>query len=338
MYPCQVQTYAMLYDLHSHTTASDGRLTPEALVKRALDYRVQVLAITDHDTTSALAPAREFINKNQLPLHLINGIEISTVWENKDIHVVGLNLDLNSSALQTLIQAQAERRDIRSRLMAERLEKHRIHGALEGVTELAAGAPITRSHFAQWLVAQGHAKTLQAVFKQFLTKGNPGYVPPQWCSIKEAVDVIHQAKGQAVLAHPGRYKLTAKWLKRLLQTFVDAGGDAMEVAQPQQALHERRLLADYAIQYGLLCSQGSDFHYSTPWLELGRHLYLPKGCQAVWEEWGLTPLPHSDDQHLNDQRLDKQQVNNEYLDNQCPDEKHKCQNANTLFSHPKEDV
>ncbi len=323
----------MLYDLHSHTTASDGRLTPEALVQRALDNRVQVLAITDHDSISALRPAQEFINKNQLPLHLINGIEISTLWENKDIHVVGLNLDLNSSALKNLIQAQAERRDIRSRLIAERLEKHRIYGALEGVTELAAGVPITRSHFAQWLVAQGHAKNLQAVFKKYLTKGNPGYVPPQWCSIKEAVDVIHQANGQAVLAHPGRYKLTAKWLKRLLQAFVEAGGDAMEVAQPQQAQHERRLLADYAIQYGLLCSQGSDFHYPTPWLELGRNLYLPKGCQAVWEKWGLTPFTQPEDKLIENSCKDEQ-----HLGSPCANQGIKINHSDTLFSPPKEDL
>lgn len=288
----------MLYDLHSHTTASDGRLSAEALIQRAVEFRVQVLAITDHDTIESLAPAQDYIEKHQVPLHLIKGIEISTVWENKDIHIVGLNIDPESSALQELIQAQKERRNTRSRLIAERLEKNRIYGALEGVMALAGEAPITRAHFAQWLVTEGHAKTMQAVFKKFLTKGNPGYVPPQWCSIQDAVNVIHQAGGQAVLAHPGRYNLTAKWLKRLLQTFVDAGGDAMEVAQPQQSHSQRRLLADYAIQYHLRCSQGSDFHYPTPWLELGRHLYLPKGCQEVWEDWGLTPIEQVQDDNV----------------------------------------
>ncbi len=281
----------MLFDLHSHTTASDGRLTPEELVQRAISYRVNVLAITDHDTVAGLSLAKEEIARHSLPLHLINGIEISTVWENKDIHIVGLNIDPDADALTQLVFEQSERRKVRAQIIAERLEKNNIENCLEGVKALAGDAPITRSHFAQWLVNQGHAKNLQSVFKKFLTRGNPGYVPPNWCSIKEAVEVIHQSGGQAVLAHPGRYNLTAKWLKRLLQAFVDAGGDGMEIAQPQQSQSERRLLGDYAIQYQLLGSQGSDFHFPSPWLELGRNLYLPKGCDAIWDTW---PLPQLD--------------------------------------------
>lgn len=277
----------MLFDLHTHTTASDGRFTPEMLVKRALEYRVDVLAITDHDTVAGLAPARLLIEKETLPLRLINGIELSTVWENKDIHVVGLNINPGSTALTTLIKAQAIRRDERAILMAIRLEKQGLIGALEGAKILAGGAPLTRSHFARWMVETGHVKNLQTVFKNYLTRGNPGYVPPNWCSIQDAVDTIHQAGGQAVLAHPGRYQLTAKWLKRLLQAFVDAGGDGMEVAQPQQPHNERRLLGDYAIQYGLAGSQGSDFHYPSSWLELGRNLYLPKDCLEIWASWDL---------------------------------------------------
>ncbi len=136
------------------------------------------------------------------------------------------------------------------------------------------------------LVDNGYAKTMQMVFKKYLTRNNPGYVPPNWCSMKDAVDAIHAAGGMAVLAHPGRYKLTAKWIKRLLAAFVEAGGDAMEVAQPQQAQQERRNLADYAIQYKLLASQGSDFHYPSPWMELGRNLWLPAGVEPVWKDWG----------------------------------------------------
>ena len=125
---------------------------------------------------------------------------------------------------------------------------------------------------------------MQQVFKKYLTRNNPGYVPPNWCSINEAVDAIHQAGGVAVLAHPGRYNLTAKWLKRLIGAFADAGGNAMEVALPQQGQQERRNLADYAIQYNLLASQGSDFHYPSPWTELGRNLWLPSGVEPVWKD------------------------------------------------------
>ncbi|MDN3679910.1 PHP domain-containing protein [Vibrio tapetis subsp. quintayensis] len=280
----------MRIDLHSHTTASDGRFTPTHLIDRALDFDLEVLAITDHDTTDGLAEAHAYIKENELPIQLIDGIEISTLWQNKDIHIVGLNIDVNCPALLELIEQQKQRRTERSELMAQRLEKVTREGVLEEVRAIAGDASVTRAHFAKWLVDNGYAKNMQQVFKKYLTRNNPGYVPPFWCSMSEAVDAIHQAGGLAVLAHPGRYGLTAKWVKRLLTSFSEAGGDGMEVAQPQQAQQERRTLADYAIQYKLLASQGSDFHYRSPWMELGRNLWLPSGVEPVWKDWGLTPI------------------------------------------------
>lgn len=274
-------------DLHSHTIASDGRFTPTDVVDRALEFSVDVLAITDHDTTAGLAEARQHIEMNDLPIRLISGIEISTLWQNKDIHIVGLNIDVDDPQLCRLITEQKQRRIERAQLMASRLEKVTCEGVLDEVKVIAGDAYITRAHFAKWLVDNGYAKSMQQVFKKFLTRNNPGYVPPMWCSMEQAVGTIHAAGGQAVLAHPGRYDLTAKWLKRLLSAFCEAGGDAMEVAQPQQGPNERRNLADYAIQYNLLASQGSDFHYPSPWMELGRNLWLPSGVEPVWKDWGI---------------------------------------------------
>ncbi|MCS0446953.1 RNase RNM [Vibrio diabolicus] len=279
----------MRIDLHSHTTASDGRLEPKDLVERALSFDIEVLAITDHDTVDGLALAKQHVQDNNLPIKIINGIEISTVWQNKDIHIVGLNIDPENEQLSALIKQQKQHRITRSELIAERLQKATREGVLEEVRQIAGDAPVTRAHFAKWLVDNGYAKTMQMVFKKYLTRNNPGYVPPNWCSMKDAVDAIHAAGGLAVLAHPGRYKLTAKWIKRLLAAFVEANGDAMEVAQPQQAQQERRNLADYAIQYKLLASQGSDFHYPSPWMELGRNLWLPAGVEPVWKDWGIDP-------------------------------------------------
>ncbi|MCZ0760000.1 RNase RNM [Vibrio diabolicus] len=279
----------MRIDLHSHTTASDGRLEPKDLVERALSFDIEVLAITDHDTVDGLALAKQHVQDNNLPIKIINGIEISTVWQNKDIHIVGLNIAPENEQLSALIEQQKQHRITRSELIAERLQKATREGVLEEVRQIAGDAPVTRAHFAKWLVDNGYAKTMQMVFKKYLTRNNPGYVPPNWCSMKDAVDAIHAAGGLAVLAHPGRYKLTAKWIKRLLAAFVEANGDAMEVAQPQQAQQERRNLADYAIQYKLLASQGSDFHYPSPWMELGRNLWLPAGVEPVWKDWGIDP-------------------------------------------------
>ncbi|MCG9665049.1 PHP domain-containing protein [Vibrio mediterranei] len=277
----------MKIDLHSHTTASDGRLSVAELLDRAIGFDVKVLAITDHDTLDAIPEALELIEQQSLPIELVNGIEISTVWQNKDIHIVGLGVSLDSPELLALIEAQQARRVERSELIAHRLEKATREGVLEEVKLIAGDAPITRAHFAKWLVDNGYAKTMQQVFKKYMTRNNTGYVPPNWCSMQEAVAAIHSAGGMAVLAHPGRYQLTAKWLKRLLAAFCEANGDAMEVAQPQQSLQERRNLADYAIQYNLLASQGSDFHYPSPWMELGRNLWLPSGVEPVWDQLSL---------------------------------------------------
>ncbi|PJC87884.1 phosphatase [Vibrio sp. HA2012] len=280
----------MKIDLHSHTTASDGHLSPEELINRAIEFGISVLAITDHDNVDGLEAAHQHIQTHQLDIQLIDGIEISTLWENKDIHIAGLNIDRNSDALNHFITGQKQRREERAKEIARRLEKVTREGVYDDVCEIAGDAAITRAHFARWLVNHGYADTMQKVFKKYLTRKNPGYVPPNWCSLAEAVAVIHASGGLAVLAHPGRYDLTAKWIKRLIAAFVEAGGDGMEVAQPQQAQHERRNLADYAIQYKLLASQGSDFHYPSSWVELGRNLWLPSGVEPVWKDWDIIPI------------------------------------------------
>ncbi|RJL53043.1 RNase RNM [Pectobacterium carotovorum] len=271
-----------LYDLHSHTTASDGLLTPTALVSRAVDMRVSVLAITDHDTTAGLDEAQHTIAQQGLPLRLIPGVEISTLWENHEIHIVGLGMDSAHPALTKLLQQQAECRQSRAEQIAARLEKNRIPDALAGAQRLATGGQITRAHFARYLIELGIAANMNQVFKKYLAKGKIGYVPPQWCTIPQAIEAIHQSGGVSVLAHPGRYDLTAKWLKRLLATFAESGGIAMEVAQCQQAPDERTQLGRYARDFNLMASQGSDFHLPCAWIELGRKLWLPADVEPVW--------------------------------------------------------
>ena len=277
--------YAVIYDLHSHTTASDGCLTPEALVHRAVEMRVGTLAITDHDTTAAIAPAREEISRSGLALNLIPGVEISTVWENHEIHIVGLNIDITHPLMCEFLAQQTERRNQRAQLIAERLEKAQIPGALEGAQRLAQGGAVTPGQIARFLVERGKARTLADVFKKNQPRGKTGYVPPQWCTIEQSIDVIHHSGGKAVLAHPGRYNLSAKWLKRLVAHFAEHHGDAMEVAQCQQSPNERTQLATLARQHHLWASQGSDFHQPCPWIELGRKLWLPAGVEGVWQLW-----------------------------------------------------
>lgn len=280
-----------LYDLHSHTTASDGYLSPEALVARAVEMRVGVLAITDHDTTEGLPAAAQAIARQNLPIELINGVEISTQWENLEIHIVGLRIDPQHPAMLELLASQSALRIERAQEIGRRLAKARIEGAWEGALRIAQGGAVTRAHFARYLVEIGVAENIAQVFKKYLAKGKTGYVPPQWCTIEQAINVIHQSGGQAIVAHPGRYELSTKWLKRLLAYFASQGGDAMEVAQCQQAPNERTQLASYARDYNLLASQGSDFHQPCSWIELGRKLWLPAGVDPVWQNWPRANMP-----------------------------------------------
>jgi len=274
-----------VYDLHSHTRASDGLLTPAALVQRAVEMRVGVLAITDHDSVAGVEEAQQTAIDQALPIKVLAGVEVSTLWENHEIHIVGLNIDIRHPALVSFLAGQHACRQARAEQIAERLEKARIPGALAGAMRLADGGVITRGHFARFLVEQGKADNMAQVFKNYLARGKTGYVPPQWCTIKQAIDAIHHSGGCAVLAHPGRYGLSAKWLKRLVAHFREAGGDAMEVAQCQQAPNERTQLAQYARDNALAASQGSDFHQPCPWIELGRKLWLPAAVEPVWERF-----------------------------------------------------
>ena len=272
----------MRIDLHSHSTASDGRLTPAELMRRAVTQRVDVLALTDHDTVAGLAEAARTIAEEALPLTLISGIELSTSWESMEIHVVGLHIDVDSAALTAVIQRQEAAREARGAELGRRLAKQRIDNAYEGALALANGASLTRAHFARYLVEAGHSQTQQKAFDVYIGRGGKAYVPHDWISIAEAIAVIHAAGGLAVLAHPGRYKLSTKWLKRLLAHFKEAGGDAMEVSLPQQSPQDRANLGLWCREHQLLASVGSDFHAPTSWQELGRNLWLPKDVTPVW--------------------------------------------------------
>ncbi|MEL0632448.1 PHP domain-containing protein [Pseudoalteromonas carrageenovora] len=273
------------YDLHSHTTHSDGQLTVEELLTRAVDKNIDVFAITDHDTVAAIKPAQEFIKTENLPLSLITGVEISTKWESFEIHIVGLNVDIDNFDLTSLLTQQQKKREVRALEIGARLTKNGFDGIYEQAKELAQDAQITRAHFARALIERGVAKNFPGVFKKYLGRGKTGYVPSNWCNMQTAIEAIHSAGGIAVVAHPGRYQMSNKWLRKLLTEYKSVGGDAMEVAQPQQAPSERQFLGELSREYDLLCSQGSDFHFPTSYLELGKNLYLPKDCQGVWQAW-----------------------------------------------------
>jgi predicted metal-dependent phosphoesterase TrpH len=269
------------YDLHCHSTSSDGALSPTDLIARAIEQGVDVLALTDHDGTEGIAEA--MLAAKGTDLTLLAGVEISVTWGGTTIHIVGLNIDVNNPALQTGLNTMREQRVERAKEIAKRLEKAGISGALDGAMKYASDVMVGRVHFAQFLVEHGHAKDINDVFKRYLVRNKPGYVPGQWTSLSDAVSWITQAGGQAVIAHPARYKITATKLRRLITDFKDAGGIGFEVVSGRQHPEEVKHLAKLAEQFGLLASCGSDFH--TPdnnWVELGRLTAMPQSCTPIW--------------------------------------------------------
>lgn len=272
----------MIFDLHSHTTLSDGALTPAALLLRAVEKGVDVLAVTDHDTIDAY---------QELPachdsLRLVAGIEFSTQWENTGIHVLGLNIDPHSDAIKAGAKFQTEARLDRARIIGEKLEKHGIEDAFAGARELAIGSYIGRPHFAQHIINIGKASDMQAAFNKYLGAGKSGDVKQHWADIAQIVQWIRDAKGIAVLAHPLKYKLTRTKLKRFLDYFIRAGGQGMEVVSGRQLAQQTEGMAQLCEQKKLLASCGSDFHRpSKHWAELGAFPRLPDHVTPVWERF-----------------------------------------------------
>lgn len=272
-------------DLHSHTNCSDGALTPQELIERAVNFQIDVLAITDHDTVAGLDSAKQTILDKNIPLTLIDGIEISTEWQGFEIHIVGLNIDTRNTELTELISQQQQRRETRALTMGEKLAKCGFTDVYQHAKALAGAGSITRAHFAKVLLQQGAVGKMQAAFDKYIGKGKRAYVKPNWCSIAEAVATIHAAGGVAVMAHPIRYDLSTKWLRRLIVDFKAANGNGLEVVLPQMNNEQRKLMLSFCLEYDLHASMGSDFHQPSRWSDLGRNLTMPEQANPIWQIW-----------------------------------------------------
>ena len=270
-------------DLHCHSIISDGVLSPSDLVARAAGNGVEMLALTDHDDCDGLGDARRAAEA--LGIEFINGVEISVTWRGKTLHIVGLGIDPDHAELRLGLDSIREGRMVRARLMAEGLSRAGISGSLEGAYAYASNKNlIGRTHFARFLVEKGYAKDIRGVFRKFLVHGRPGYVSHQWAELNAAVGWIKKSGGVAVIAHPGRYDLSAAALKALLAEFIEAGGDGIEVVTSSHTLDMALRFCDFAKRFDLLASAGSDFHSpSESRMDVGRLPALPAGCRPIWE-------------------------------------------------------
>jgi 3',5'-nucleoside bisphosphate phosphatase len=273
-------------DLHTHSTYSDGSLSPAALIERAAAAGVEVLALTDHDTVAGLDEARQ--RAGELGLRLVPGVEISAAWRSQAIHVLGLWIDPASARLCEQLCAQGELRRVRMRKICARLEKLKLPGAqLLAAVEGNPGLP-TRAHLAAAMVAGGHVDTPEAAFRKYLGKGKTAHIAAEWPALEVVVGWICAAGGVASLAHPARYALSAGARRRLLADFVAAGGTALEVVSGSNGASDVEACAALATNHGLLGSVGSDFHSpQAAWNPLGRSLKLPDCVTPVWRSFGL---------------------------------------------------
>ncbi len=273
------------YDLHCHSTASDGTLSPKALIQHAANQNVEVIALTDHDTVAGLDEAR--VEAQQQGIRLINGLELSVSWNNQTLHIVALGIDPQYPALRDGLNALQRYRQQRGEEIAARLEKRaNIPGVLAGVTELAKGKLLSRTHFARFLLEQGHVKGMQEAFTRYLKRGKPGYVSSKWADFEEGLKWITDSGGQAVVAHPARYSMTATKRRKMLGEFIECGGVGLEVVSGSHSKGESHTMANLAKQLGLLASVGSDYHGpENRWVELGRLAPLPDGCTPIWHDW-----------------------------------------------------
>jgi 3',5'-nucleoside bisphosphate phosphatase len=269
-------------DLHCHSCHSDGVLSPAALAARAAANGVELWSLTDHDNLGGLDEARE--QARVLGMRFINGVEISVTWHGTTIHIVGLGIDPRHAPLEQGLASVRSGRDERALRMAEALEALGVRDAYANAMRHAGNPSLVgRSHFARVLVEQGYAPDVHAVFHDYLVRGRPGYIEHQWTALEQAVAWIRGAGGVAVVAHPGRYRISGDQLLRLLGDFRDAGGQAIEVVSGSHGETEVRNFARLARDFGFYASRASDFHApdESP-IDLGRGAHLPAGVEPVW--------------------------------------------------------
>lgn len=273
------------YDLHCHSTASDGLLAPAELVRRAVGNGVDVLALTDHDEVCGLAEART--EAAGLGLRFIDGVEVSVSWGGITIHIVGLNIDAANLQLQQGLHAIRQGRTERAKKMAEDLARAGIPGSLEGAYAYVDNPNlIGRTHFARFLVEKGHVSDVKSAFQHYLVNGKPGYVPHQWATLQDGLSYIKAGGGIAVVAHPGRYKLTRTEMRKFLGEFKDGGGRGVEVVTSSHSAEQFLEYAILAKEFGFLASRGSDFHGpGESRIDLGRLPSLDAGLKPVWHDW-----------------------------------------------------
>jgi predicted metal-dependent phosphoesterase TrpH len=276
-------THALINaDLHCHSVVSDGTLSPEDLAQRAKANGVELWALTDHDEAGGLDRAIAAARQEGLPF--LTGTEISVSFVGATVHIIGLGFDHTDTTLLKGLNATRSGRTDRAMQMSDELAKVGIPGAFEGAMKYVGNPDlISRSHFARYIVEAGLCPDTNSVFRKYLADGKPGYVAHQWAKLSEAVGWITGAGGVAVIAHPGRYPLTANEEFALFTEFKNHGGQGVEVITGSHNQADFVKYADCCREFDLVASRGSDFHSPLESrIDLGKLPDQPAHLTPVW--------------------------------------------------------
>jgi predicted metal-dependent phosphoesterase TrpH len=274
----------MMVDLHNHSYYSDGVLSPTKVVRLAKEQGCDMFALTDHDTVDGLAEAE--LEASKLGMQFVPGVEVSAMWSNMTIHILGLGVDAENEVLQAGLKQHQDFRQLRAEKMARGLGGAGVVGAMEKTQAIAKKGMITRTHFAQMLIQEGVCKDMRSVFKRFLTGKKPGGVGGKWAQFDEVIAWIHAAGGKAALAHPFRYRMTNTKVKRMMSDLADNGCDGVEVVTGSSSKDEITLTSQWARELGMLSSQGSDYHgWPHQRIQIGHLLDMPNPENSIWRDW-----------------------------------------------------
>jgi predicted metal-dependent phosphoesterase TrpH len=273
------------FDLHCHSTVSDGVLSPRDVAMRARANGVDAWALTDHDEVGGLAEAAEAAR--EAGLRFITGVEISVTWASQTVHIVGLGFDPEDARLREGLRRTRAGRADRARKIGEKLSQMGMPGAFEGALPFAGNPElISRTHFARYLVEAGFCPDVQTVFNRYLGDDCPGQVAIEWATLADAIGWIRDAGGRAVIAHPGRYKYSPLQFEAFFDEFQALGGEGIEVTTGSHTAEEIRRYAGVARERRFLASRGSDFHSPhESRVDLGQLPPLPDDLRPVWHDW-----------------------------------------------------
>jgi hypothetical protein len=266
-------------DLHTHSCCSDGTLRPAELVDLAAARGVSMLALTDHDTLEGLPEAR--LACESRGIHFVSGVELSCLWEDVEIHVLGLGFDAAETSLRSLCSEQRQRREHRIEAICARLSTLGLPGRDLADGALRAAAP-TRAHLANGIKTCGFTSSAQEAFERYLAPGRPAFVPATWPALAAIAQHILGAGGLPVLAHPHRYGLSGTRLGELAREFKRLGGAGIEISVAGMSPAKTAEAARLARRFELAGSMGSDFHQpGIPWRPLGRLVKLPEAVTPI---------------------------------------------------------